>query len=210
MKNLKIMSLLFGGLMVLGSLTSCASDDSNDPTPPPTPEPPTPEKVLTSVRIDYTATVSQQLLDVATVKVRYLDENGHPATEQMTSTTWAKSVIIALPGKAGLNIVPTMKSGVSEGEYTLEAKGQMAYTWLDQNGQLILTELTVSTPLMEGVFYDGSVGTYLKAIASKCQVARTFTTDYNVNHATISMGTTDDEITQNTGISDEGATDDNR
>jgi hypothetical protein len=31
-----------------------------------------------------------------------------------------------------------------------------------------------------------------------------------VNNATISMGTTDDDITQNTGISDEGATDANR
>ena len=201
MKNLKIMNMLLGGLMVLGSLTSCGSDDSNDPTPPPTP---------VKVRIDYTATVSQQLLDVATVKVRYIDENGHPATEQMTSTTWVKSVVIALPGKAGLNIVPTMKNGVSEGEYTLEAKGQMAYTWLDQNGQQLQAGHTEETPPMEGVFYAGSVGTYLKAIASKCQVARTFTTDYTVNNATISMGTTDDEITQNTGISDEGATDDNR
>lgn len=205
MKNMKIMNMLLGGLMVLGSLTSCGSDDSNDPTPPPTPE-----KVLTSVRIDYTATVSQQLLDVANVTVRYIDENRHTAVEHITATTWTKSVIIALPGKAGMNIVPTMKSGVSEGEYTLEAKGEMTYTWLDQNGQQMLTGLTVSTPLMEGVFYAGSVSTYLKAIASKCQVARAFATDYTVNNATISMGNTDDDSTQNTGISDEGATDDNR
>ena len=203
MKNLKIMNMLLGGLLVLGSLTSCGSDDSNDPTPPPTPEPPTPEKVLTSVRIDYTATVSQQLLDVAAVTVRYIGENGQVASEQISSTTWTKSVTIPLPNKAGLNIQPTLKGSVAEGEYNLSAKGQMAYTWLDQNGQLILTGLTVSTPPMEGVFYDGSVGTYLKAIASKCQVARAFTTDYTVNNATISMGTTDDESTQNTGISDE-------
>ena len=97
MKNLKIMSLLLGGLLALGSLTSCSSDDSDDPTP--TPEPPTPEKVLTSLKVDYTATVSQQLLDVATVTVRYIGENGQVASEQMTSTTWTKSVTIPLPNR---------------------------------------------------------------------------------------------------------------
>lgn len=52
MKNLKIMNMLLGGLLVLGSLTACGgSDSSDDPTPPPTPDPPTPtEKVLTSVK----------------------------------------------------------------------------------------------------------------------------------------------------------------
>ena len=74
MKNLKIMNMLLGGLLALGSLTACGGSDSSDePTPPPTP--PTPEKVLTSVKVDYTATVSQQLLDVANVTVRFVGEN---------------------------------------------------------------------------------------------------------------------------------------
>ena len=51
---------------------------------------------------------------------------------------------------------------------------------------------------------------YINAIASKCQVARAFDVDYSVRPATISIGTNGDESTQNTGISDEGATDDNR
>ena len=160
-------------------------------------------------KLDYKATVSQQLLDVATVVVRYVDENGHTAMEHITSTTWAKSVIIALPGKAGLNIVPTMKSGVSEGEYSLEAKGEMTYNWLENN-QVIWTGHTVSTPTMEGVFYAGSLGAYLNAIGSKCQVARSFTADYIVNNATINIGTNGDDSTQNTGISNEGATEENR
>lgn len=202
--NFKLMSMLLGGLVALGILTACSKTDNEI-----TPLFPDLSMVPTSVKVDYKAAVSQQLLDVATVNVRYIDGNGHTAIEKMTSTTWAKSVIIDLPGKAGLNIVPTMKSGVIEGEYTLEAMGEMTYSWFE-NGQLIRTGLTVSTPPMEGVFYAGSVGTYLHAIASKCQVARAFTTDYTVNNATISMGTTDDESTQNTGISDEGATDDNR
>jgi hypothetical protein len=193
------MSKMLGGLMVLGILAACSNNDNEV----------YPNRVPTSVKVDYKATVSQQLLDVATVMVRYIDENGHTAIEKMTSTTWAKSVIISLSGKAGLNIVPTLKSGISEGEYTLEAKGEMTYNWIE-NGMLLWNGTTVSTPLMEGVFYASSIGAYLNAIASKCQVARAFTTDYGVNNATITIGTNGDESTQNTGISDEGATDDNR
>ncbi len=96
------MSLLLGGLLALGSLTACGGGDDSTDTPP-TP----PEKVVTSVKVDYSATVSQQLLDVATVTVRYIGENGQVAQEQMSSTTWTKSVTIPLPAKAGLNIQPT-------------------------------------------------------------------------------------------------------
>ena len=97
MKNLKIMSMLLGGLLALGSLTACGGGDDDEPEPTPTPPPTPTEKVLTSVKTDYTATVSQQLLDVATVTVRYIGENGQVASEQMTSTTWTKSVTIPLP-----------------------------------------------------------------------------------------------------------------
>ena len=201
MKNLKIMSKMLGGLLVLGILAACSKAD-NEATPDLS-------RVPTHIKVDYKATVSQQLLDAATVVVRYVNEDGHTAVEQITSTTWAKSVIIALPGKAGMNIVPTLKSGVSEGEYILEAKGEMTYNWLE-NGQLIWTGHTVSTPPMEGVFYASGLSAYLNVIASKCQVARAFTTDYGVNNATITIGTNGDDSTQNTGISDEGATEDNR
>ena len=211
MKNLKIMSLLLGGLLVLGSLTSCGSDDSNDPTPPPTPEPPTPEKVLTSVRIDYTATVSQQLLDVANVTMRYIGENGQVASEQISSTTWTKSVTIPLPNKAGLNIQPTLKGEVSEGEYTIAAKGQMAYTWLDQDGQQLSAGSIEKTPEMEAVFYADGIGQYLGAITANCYVARAFGKDYSVTETDISWGgNAGDDNTQGTGISDDGATGDNR
>ena len=211
MKNLKIMSLLLGGLLVLGSLTSCGSDDSNDPTPPPTPEPPTPEKVLTSVRIDYTATVSQQLLDVAAVTVRYIGENGQVASEQISSTTWTKSVTIPLPNKAGLNIQPTLKGEVSEGEYTIAAKGQMAYTWLDQDGQQLSAGSIEKTPEMEAVFYADGIGQYLGAITANCYVARSFAKDYSVTDTAITWGgNAGDDSTQGTGISNDGATGDNR
>ena len=211
MKNLKIMNMLLGGLLVLGSLTACGggSDSSDEPTPPPTP--PTPEKVLTSVKVDYTATVSQQLLDVATVTVRYIGENGQVAQEQMSSTTWTKSVNIPLPAKAGLNIQPTLKGSVADGEYTLSAKGQVAYSWLDQDGQQLNAGATEKTPDMEAVFYADGLGQYLGAITANCQLARAFAKDYSVSETTVAWGgNAGDDSTQGTGISDDGATEDNR
>ena len=146
-----MMNMLLGGLLVLGSLTACGGGDDSTDTPP-TP----PEKVATSVKVDYSATVSQQLLDVATVTVRYIGENGQVAQEQMSSTTWTKRVNIPLPAKAGLNIQPTLKGSVADGEYTLSANGQVAYSWLDQDGQQLNAGATEKTPVMEAVFYaDG-------------------------------------------------------
>lgn len=210
MKKIKIMSMLLGGLMVLGSLTACGGSDSSDePTPPPTP--PTTEKVLTSVKVDYSATVSQQLLDVATVTVRYIGENGQVAQEQMSSTTWTKSVTIPLPNKAGLNIQPTLKGAVNEGEYTLSANGQATYSWLDQDGQQLRAGATEKTPDMEAVFYADGLGQYLGAITANCQLARAFAKDYSVSETTVAWGgNAGDDSTQGTGISNEGATDDNR
>ena len=211
MKNLKIMSMLLGGLLALGSLTACGGGDDDD-TPEPTPTPPTPaEKVLTSVKTDYTATVSQQLLDVATVTVRYIGENGQVASEQMTSTTWTKSVTIPLPAKAGLNIQPTLKGEVPEGEYTLNAKGQMSYSWLDQDGQQLNAGSTEKTPDMGAVFYADGLGQYLNAITATCYVARSFGKDYGVTDTSITWGgNADGDTTQGTGIDNSGATGDGR
>ena len=200
--------MLLGGLLVLGSLTACGGDDSTD-TPPTPPTPP--EKVVTSVKVDYSATVSQQLLDVATVTVRYIGENGQVAQEQMSSTTWTKSVTIPLPNKAGLNIQPTLKGAVNEGEYTLSANGQATYSWLDQDGQQLRAGATEKTPDMEAVFYADGLGQYLGAITANCQLARAFAKDYSVSDATITWGgNAGDDSTQGTGISNEGATGDNR
>ena len=211
MKNLKIMSMLLGGLLALGSLTACGGGDDDEPEPTPTPPPTPTEKVLTSVKTDYTATVSQQLLDVATVTVRYIGENGQVASEQMTSTTWTKSVTIPLPAKAGLNIQPTLKGEVPEGEYTLNAKGQMSYTWLDQDGQQLSDGGTEKTPEMEAVFYADGLGQYLNAIIATCYVARSFAKDYGVTDTSITWGgNADGDTTQGTGIDNTGATDDGR
>jgi hypothetical protein len=211
MKNLKITSILLGGLLALGSLTACGGGDDDEPEPTPTPPPTPTEKVLTSVKTDYTATVSQQLLDVATVTVRYIGENGQVAQEQMTSTTWTKSVNIPLPAKAGLNIQPTLKGEVPEGEYTLNAKGQMSYTWLDQDGQQLNAGATEKTPDMEAVFYADGLGQYLGAITATCYVARSFAKDYSIADTSITWGgNAGDDTTQGTGIDNTGATGDGR
>ena len=206
MKNLKIMSMLLGGLIVLGSLTACGSDD--DPTPQPEPQP---AKELTSLKVNYTATVSQQLLDVATVTVRYIGENGHVASEQMSSTTWTKSVTLVLPARAGMNIQSTPKGSIADGEYTLSAQGQMAYSWLDQDGQQLRAGSTEQVPSMEAVFYADGLGQYLGAITANCQLARAFAKDYSITDTAITWGgNAGDDSTQSIDISDEGATGDNR
>ena len=209
MKNLKLMSMLFGGLMVLGSLTACGGSDNDEPEP--TPEPPKPTKVVTSLKVVYTATVSQQLIDLSNVVVRYIGENGQVASEQMSSPTWTKTVTMPLPAKAGMNIQPTLKGSVADGEYTISAKGQMAYSWLDQDGQQLQEGLTEYTPALEAVFYADGLGQYLGAITANCQLARAFAKDYSVSNATITWGgNAGDDSTQGTGIADDGATGDNR
>ena len=206
MKNLKIIGMLFGGLMALGCLTACGSDD--DPTPQPEPQP---AKELTSLKVNYTATVSQQLLDVATVTVRYIGENGHVASEQMSSTTWTKSVTLVLPARAGMNIQSTPKGSIADGEYTLSAQGQMAYSWLDQDGQQLRAGSTEQVPSMEAVFYADGLGQYLGAITANCQLARAFAKDYSITDTAITWGgNAGDDSTQSIDISDEGATGDNR
>ena len=209
MKNQKLMSMLFGGLMVLGSLTACGGSDNDEPEP--TPEPPKPTKVVTSLKVVYTATVSQQLIDLSNVVVRYIGENGQVASEQMSSPTWTKTVTMPLPAKAGMNIQPTLKGSVADGEYTISAKGQMAYSWLDQDGQQLQEGLTEYTPALEAVFYADGLGQYLGAITANCQLARAFAKDYSVSDATITWGgNAGDDSTQGTGIADDGATGDNR
>lgn len=206
MKNLKIMSMLLGGLMVLGSLTACGGSDNDEPEPGPLPQ-----NNPTSVRVDYTATISQQLLDVATVTVRFIGDNGQVASEQISSPTWTKTVTMPLPAKAGLNIQPTLKGSVADGEYTLSAKGQVAYSWLDQDGKQLNAGATENTPYMEAVFYADGLGQYLGAITANCQLARAFANDYSVTDTSISWGgNAGDDSTQGTGISNDGATEDNR
>ena len=198
-------------LLAVAALMFAACGSSSDDEPEPTPVPPTPTKELTSLKVDYTATVSQQLLDVATVTVRYIGENGQVASEQMSSTIWTKSVTLPLPTKAGLNIQPTLKGSVAEGEYTLSANGQMSYIWLDQDGQELKAGSTESIPAKEAVFFAAGLGQYLGAISANCKLARAFAKDYSISDTDIAWGgNAGDDSTQGANISNEGATGDSR
>lgn len=199
--NHKLMSMLLGGLMVLGSLAACSKDNEDS-------EPKTP---ASSVQINYSASVSQQLLDVANVTVRFIGDNGQVASEQMSETTWTKAVTIALPARAGLSIQPTLKGPVAEGEYTLAAMGVMDFNWLGENGEKLKNGKTEATPMMTAVFFAEGIASYLNAIGTSCHVERAFDKDYSVKDTDINWGAnTGDDNTQHTGISDEGATGDNR
>ena len=85
MKNLKIMSMLLGGLLALGSLASCGSDnDEDDPKPE--------VKKATSATAEYVVNISQSLFDAATITIYYIDSNGQQAQETVTSSPWKKTV----------------------------------------------------------------------------------------------------------------------
>ena len=204
-KNIKMISMLLGGLMVLGSLTACGGSGSDDPEPGPS------NKMPVSIKVDYKANVSQNLLDVATVTVRFVGDNGQVTSEQMTSTTWTKTVTMALPAKAGLNIQPQLKGAVNDGQYTLSAKGVMDYNWLDANGKQMEGGSSVASPDMEALFFAAGLGQYLGSISSNCQLACQFGTDYSVNITSVTWGgNADGDNTQHTGISNDGATGENR
>ena len=84
-------------------------------------------------------------------------------------------------------------------------------TWLDQDGQQLQSGLTVTAPLMEAAFFADGIGQYLGAITANCQVARAFAKDYSVTETSIAWGgNAGDDSTQGTGISDDGATGENR
>ena len=199
--NFKLMGMLLGGLVALGSLAACSKDNEDSGS----------TKEATSVRVNYYANVSEELLVVANVMVRYIGDNGQVSSEQMSSTTWTKIVTIALPTQAGMSIQPTLKGPVAEGVYTLTAMGLMGYEWLDENGQKQKEGSPESTPVLGAELYASGVPSYINVIGTDCHVERALDKDYSVKDTTIDWGTnTGDNNTQNTGISEEGATGDNR
>ena len=116
MKNLKIMSLLLGGLLSLGSLTSCGKDEA---------------EVLTakSATAEYVVNLNQELLNVADVTIYYIDSNGQQAQETVTSSKWTKTVnFTKLPVDAGFSVQPRLKGEPTQEAYTIEADGKMTIT----------------------------------------------------------------------------------
>lgn len=65
-------------------------------------------------------TVSQDVLNVANIKITYTDANSKEQTEDLTSTTFTKDIKFAsLPAKAKYKVSYTAKENVSKNEFTI-------------------------------------------------------------------------------------------
>lgn len=117
MKNSKLTTGLFflAFIMVLG-FTSCSNnnDDNEQVSSPKT------------ASFSYAVTNEADLLAVADVTVRYLDETGKFSSEKVTSTTWSKTFNVSVGQKAvqtGIKVTFTPKSGVTLTKDTYTIKG---------------------------------------------------------------------------------------
>lgn len=201
MKNLKIMCMLLGGLVALGSLASCGSSGSDDPTPA--------VKKATSVRADYSVTVSQDLLNTATVTVYYIDATGQQAQENIAQTTWSKSVTLAkLPAQAGFSVQPRLNGEATGEAYAIEASGLMTLTVLDQNGAVIGTPLAGSALIAQAQMGGEYLGQFLTRIAKRVGEAKSVDANGTISNTTITWGGNTDvnDPNRDTGISSDGAT----
>lgn len=201
MKNLKIMTMLLGGLMALCSLTACGGDDNDEPQP---------EKLAaTSARVEYQLGVSQDLLDAAILTVYYIGDNGQQAQENLSQTSWTKAVsIAALPSQAGFSLQARLKGEPSKEEYTIEATGKMTITVLDQKGGTFGQPFVGQGLSLQGVLGPDYLGQYLTRLALRIQEAKAITLDGAITDATIEWGGNAEagDPNRDTGVSSEGAT----
>lgn len=196
MKNLKIMSVLLGGLLALGSFPSCSSDD----------EPEVPKAA--SAKVEYVLNLSQDLLSACTVTVYYIDSDGQQVQETVMSSPWTKTVTFAtLPANAGFSVQPMLKGEPSQEEYDIEADGKMTVTMLDQKGNAIGIPFVGSTQAVKGQLGPDYLGQYLTRVSGRIQQAKTIAAEGAVTDTAIDWGGNagDEDPNINTVISSEGA-----
>lgn len=202
MKNLKIMSMLLGGLLALGSLASCGGDDDDDNDEPEV-------QKATSARAEYVVNVSQDLLNVATVTIYYIDANGQQAQENVTSTTWTKNVsFAALPTNAGFSVQAALKGAATQEEYIIEADGKMTVTVLDQKGVVIGNPFVGSKLEVKGLLGPDYLGQYLTRISLRLLEAKAIAADGTVRDTSITWGgnADNDDPNRDTDVTTDGAT----
>ena len=196
MKNLKIMSVLLGGLMALGSLSSCGDDEPEVMKP-------------ASAKAEYVVNLSQDLLDAATVTIYYIDGNGEQAQETATATTWTKSVSFAsLPTKAGFSVQPALKGEPTQEEYAIEATGQMTVTVLDQKGYTLGRPFVGSKLEVKGQLGPDYLGQYLTRISTRLYEGKAIAADGTIGDTTITWGgnADNDDPNRDTEVTNDGAT----
>ena len=195
MRNLKIMSVLLGGLLALGSLPSCSDDE--------------PEGLkATSAKAEYKVQLSQDLLDAASVTIYYIDSNGKQAQETVTSDSWTKTVSFAsLPARAGFSVQPALKGEPSQEKYVIEASAQMIVTVLDQHGATLGEPYVGNKKEVKGQLGPDYLGQYLTRISTRVLEAKAISADGIISDTTIDWGGNagDEDPNINTGISSDGA-----
>ena len=191
------------GLFLFACLSSCGSDDNDEPAP--TPETPK----ATSARAEYEVNLSQNLLDAATVTIYYIDSNGQQAQENATSTTWTKAVnITSLPAKAGFSVQPLLKGEPTQEEYTIEADGKMTVTVLDQKGNTFGNPYAGSGLEVKGQLGPDYLGQYLTRISTRLFEAKAIAADGSLTDTTITWGgnADDNDPNRDTEVTNDGAT----
>lgn len=199
MKNLKIMSMLLGGLLALGSLTSCSSSDDDKPETP----------KATSATAEYVVNLSQDLLDAAAITIYYIDSNGLQAQETATSGKWTKTVSFdILPTQAGFCVQPRLKGEPSQEAYTIEADGKMTITLLDQKGNNIGNPYVGNKLEVKGQLGPNFLGQYMTRISTRLAEAKAIAADGTITNTTITWGGNADDKDPNrdTEINNDGAT----
>ena len=196
MKNLKIMSLLLGGLLSLGGLTSCGKDEA---------------EVLTakSATADYVVNLNQELLNVADITIYYIDSNGQQAQETVTSGKWTKTVnFTKLPVDAGFSVQPRLKGEPTQEAYTIEADGKMTITVLDQHSATLGNPYKGNKLEAKGQLGPNFLGQFMTRIGTRVAEAKAIAADGTIATTTINWGGNDDDKDPNRDIevNSEGAT----
>ena len=202
MKNLKIMSLLLGGLLAFGGLSSCGSD--NDDKEEPIPD----VSKAASAKVEYVVTLNQSVLDASAVTVYYIDSNGQQAQETITTATWTKTVNFAtLPAKAGFSVQPALKGQPSKEEYDIEASGEIKIIVLDQKGSTFGNPYEGTKLVVKGQLGPDYVGQYLTRISNVLHEGKAIGADGSITDTAITWGgnAESDDPNRDTGISSDGA-----
>ena len=198
MKNLKIMSMLLGGLLALSSITACSSNDDEPEIMKPT-----------GAKVEYVVNLSPDLLNAATVTIYYINANGQQVPEIATTTPWTKTVTFAtLPAKAGFSVQPMLKGELSQEEYDIEADGKMTITVLDQKGDTFGSPFVGSKLELKGQFGPEYLGQYMTRIGGRLYEAKAIAADGTFSDTTINWGgnADSDDPNRDTEMTSDGAT----
>lgn len=202
MKNLKIMSMLLGGLLALGSFTACGSDDNDEPTPVEVPK-------AASATVKYVVNLSQDLLKASTVTIYFIGSDGQQAQETAITPTWTKTVTFAtLPAKAGFSVQPQLKGAPSQEAYTIEADGKMTVTVLDEKGGTFGSPYESGKLEVKGQLDPDYLGQFLTRISTRLLEAKAISADGNITDTAITWGgnADNDDPNRDTEVATDGAT----